>query len=103
MSNRERRKGRDGEAEVRALLERHGLQAQPLGGREDQPDQLLVLAAGTPIALEVKRQETARPWAWWEQATANAGTMTPAVAFRRNRSEWLAIVRLEDLAELLRR
>jgi len=102
VSNRERRKGRDGEAEVRRLAVAAGLVAQPFGGREDQPDTLLFAGGRKPIALEVKRQETARPWAWWEQASANAAGMTPVVAFRRSRSEWLAIVQLSELLELLR-
>jgi hypothetical protein len=101
VSNRERRKGRDAEAEVRRLVVAHNLIVQAFGGREDQPDSLLLLSGRKPIALETKRQETARVWAWWEQATANAAGMTPVVAFRRSRSEWLAIVRLEDLLELL--
>lgn len=60
------------------------------------------LLGTVPAHLEVKRQEVARPWLWWEQAAAEApaGVM-PIVAFRRSRSPWLAIVELEALAELI--
>jgi hypothetical protein len=101
VSNRERRKGRDGETEVRHLLARHGLVAHPLGGREDQADALIVVARERAVLLEVKRQETARVWAWWEQASDNAGQELPVVAFRRSRSPWLCLLPLEDLAALL--
>ena len=101
MSRSERAKGKAGEAEVRALLLSHGLNAQPLGGRLDQSDQLVGRIAGRWLSVEVKRQETARPWAWWEQAQQQAGAALPVVAFRRSRSRWLALLELEDLAALL--
>lgn len=101
MSRTERDKGRKGEAEVAAIYAAAGLQVR---GLEGSGDHLVVCepSSGRVLHSEVKRQETARPWAWWEQASteAPAGTM-PVVAFRRNRSRWLAIVDLEQLAELL--
>lgn len=102
MSNRERAKGRAGEAEVRALLAEAGLHAEALGGRADQADALIVAARLEPVFLEVKRQETARPWQWWQQAAANARGSAPAVAFRRSRSPWLVMLDLEHFARLLK-
>lgn len=102
MSNRERDKGRKGEAEVAAIYRRHGLEVRGLEGSGDH------LLACDPSGLvtvhsEVKRQETTRPWAWWEQASSEAPSgAVPIVAFRRNRSRWLAELDLEDVAELLR-
>lgn len=103
MSRSERDKGRKGEAEVAAIYQAAGLQVR---GLEGTGDHLVVCSPelGLTIHSEVKRQETARPWAWWEQASseAPAGTM-PVVAFRRNRSPWLAIADLEQLAALVGR
>ena len=101
MSRSEREKGRKGEAEVAAVYRRRGLTVR---GLEGSGDHLIVCdpASNFVIHSEVKRQETARPWAWWEQASSEApdGTV-PVVAFRRNRSPWLAMIELERLAELL--
>lgn len=103
MSRTERDKGQKGEAEVAAIFAAAGLTVR---GLEGAGDHLVVCspASGLVIHSEVKRQETARPWAWWEQASTEApgGTM-PIVAFRRNRSRWLAIVDLEQLADALAR
>lgn len=103
MGNSERRKGVTGEAEVRAIYEAAGLTVRGLEGIGDH----LVLCEQYPgqvvtVHSESKRQEVARVWAWWEQAEAEtpSGALT-VVAFRRNRSPWLALVRLDVLAELL--
>jgi hypothetical protein len=103
MSNRERDKGRKGEAEVAAIYRSHGLDVR---GLEASGDHLIVCdpSSGLVIHSEVKRQETARVWAWWEQASAQteAGART-AVAFRRNRSPWLTLIETEQHAELVAR
>lgn len=101
MSRSQRDKGLRGELEVAELYRAAGLQVR---GLESAGDHLVVCApaSGVVIHSEVKRQETARPWAWWEQASAEAPAGTvPVVAFRRNRSRWLAIVDLEQLAALV--
>lgn len=117
MTNMERRKGIEGEREVRALYETAGYEVR---GLEAGGDHLAVLHGimhlhGTldearphrrPLTIhsEVKRAETARPWAWWEQASAETppGSLT-IVAFRRSRSPWLALANLEALASALAR
>jgi hypothetical protein len=103
MSKRERDKGRKGEAEVAAIYRRHGLDVR---GLEGSGDHLIVCEPSTGLVIhsEVKRQETARVWAWWEQASSEteAGAST-AVAFRRNRSPWLTLTTTEAHAELLAR
>lgn len=101
MSRASRDKGLKGEREVAAIYAAAGLVVRGLEGGGDH----LVVgapAAGLVLHSEVKRQETARPWLWWEQATEEAppGTI-PVVAFRRNRSRWLAMIDLEQLAKLL--
>lgn len=101
MSRAERDKGRKGEREVAAIYEGMGFEVR---GLEGAGDHLIVCdpASGLVIHSEVKRQETARPWAWWEQASSEAppGTI-PVVHFRRNRSPWLALMDAEALAALL--
>jgi hypothetical protein len=101
MSRSQRDKGLRGEREVAAIYEAHGLTVR---GLEGGGDHLVVCVEDSDVRLhsEVKRQETARPWAWWEQATAEAPAGSiPVVAFRRNRSPWLVIVSLDTLAKLL--
>ena len=100
MSRRERDKGRAGEAEVAEVYRRHGLSVRGLEGGGDHS---VVCGAGGELVLhsEVKRQETARPWAGWEQAIAEAPAgSVPVVAFRRNRSPWLVELSLESFAWL---
>lgn len=101
MSRRERDKGRKGEAEVAAIYRAAGLSVR---GLEASGDHLLVCDPGGRLTIhsEVKRQETARVWAWFEQASSEAPAgAVPVVAFRRNRSPWLAMLALEQLATLL--
>lgn len=94
MSRRERDKGRKGEREVLELLEAHGFTVRGLESGGDH----LALGHGLVLHVESKRHETARPWAWYEQARTDAPPMTtPLVAFRRSRSRWLALVDLEEL------
>lgn len=101
MSRASRDKGRRGEAEVAAILRDAGLAVR---GLEASGDHVVASSGAGRVRLhsEVKRQETARPWAWWAQAEAETepGSLT-VVSFRRNRSPWLAIVRLDALALLV--
>ena len=101
MSGSQRRKGVRGEREVAAIYEAHGFEVR---GLEASGDHLIVCDPGSGLVIhsEVKRQETARPWLWYEQATAEAEPGALAVVhFRRNRSPWLALLAAERLAELL--
>ena len=102
MSRRERDKGAAGEREVAAIFRAHGFDCDRVpnsGGLRLKGD---LYGYGLPIHVEVKRQERAQLWQWWEQASSEAGEgVQPVLAFRRNRSEWLAVVRLDDLVELL--
>lgn len=103
VSRRERDKGRRGEREVAVLYESHGLEVR---GLEASGDHLVVCgeSSGLVIHSETKRQETARPWLWWEQASSETepGAMT-VVHFRRSRSPWLALVDAAAFVELVAR
>jgi hypothetical protein len=116
VSRAERAKGLAGEAEVRAIYEAAGFTVRGLEGTGDHLAVVDALPLGAELAgvptmrrrllvhSEVKRQEVARPWQWWEQAEAEAPPGALAiVAFRRNRSPWLALANLEHLAWALQR
>ena len=101
MSAAQRDKGARGEREVADIWRAAGFDCNRVpnsGGLRIKGD----LYGSTPAHVEVKRHETARPWAWWEQASGETpqGQRT-VVAFRRSRSPWLALVDLTQLAELL--
>ena len=100
MSRSERDKGARGELEVAAIFRAYGFDCDRTpnsGGLRIKGD----LIGSVPVHVEVKRQETARVWAWWEQASEESGPRRPVVAFRRSRSPWLAVVELEQLVQLL--
>ena len=101
MGMGERRKGARGELEVRDIFRARGFDCDRTpnsGGLRIKAD----LHGDIPAHVEVKRQETARPWAWYAQASSEAADgVLPIVAFRRSDSPWLAIVDLARLADLL--
>jgi Holliday junction resolvase len=100
MARRERAKGVRGEREVLELLRARGFEVRGLEATGDH----LAFLDGLVFHVETKRQETARPWAWLEQAENETprGAIT-LVAFRRSRSKWYALVPLEPLADALGR
>lgn len=102
MGRRERDKGRRGEHEVAVIFQNAGLEVR---GLEAAGDHLVICGdeSGFTLHSEVKRQETARVWAWYEQARSEAppGTI-PVVTFRRNRSGWLALIAATDFALILK-
>lgn len=82
------------------MLRAAGFTVRGLEGAGDH----LAFGHGVVLHVESKRQETARPWAWIEQAESEAPAgAIPLVAFRRNRSDWYAIVPLDQLAGALAR
>ena len=97
------RKGRAGELELARLLQEYGYNVEP--GRAvsygSTPD-----IVGLPgVHIECKRAEQLRPYSWLEQAERDAvrfGDGLPAVFFRRSRSPWLVVMKLEDWLELYR-
>jgi hypothetical protein len=103
---RSRGKGIAGEREVAQVWKDHGLTVRGLEGEGDHlvicsPSQYFNMPA---IHSEVKRQERLKIPEWWRQTAseAPAGTV-PVLSFRQNGGEWLAVIRLADLAELVAR
>jgi Holliday junction resolvase len=102
MSINSRKKGKVGELELSAKLRDHGFNAkrgQQFKGGGDSPD-----VVGIPgVHIECKRVENGSLYDWLDQAIRDAapGNM-PIVMHRRNRKEWVAILRLDDVLELLK-
>lgn len=62
-----------------------------------------VINGPADLHIEVKRQERCSIWSWIAQAAGDARpTDTPAVFFRRNRSQWYVAVPAEDYLQLVR-
>ena len=102
MSRTERRKGAAGELEVARIFQAAGFDCDRTpnsGGLRLRGD----LHGELPLHVEVKRQETARPWLWSAQARAeHAAGAGWLVAMRRSHDEWLAMLPLVSVVRLLR-
>ena len=98
-----RDKGKRGELELSHFLTDHGHPArrgQQFSGGPESPD---VICKSLPFHIEVKRTESLSLYPAMQQAVNDAGEgSVPLVAHRRNKREWLAILRLDDLLELLK-
>lgn len=96
-----KRKGAAGERELAAFLRRYGIEArrsQQYCGTESSAD----LIADLPgIHIECKRTEALSVYKAVEQAQSDCGGLRPLVCHRRSRKDWLAILPLKDLLELL--
>jgi hypothetical protein len=96
-----RRKGCRGERDAASAwaqaLGGFARRGQQFAGGTDSPD---VITSYDGIHLEVKRVEAGNPYHWVEQACRDSGGKVPVVLHRRNRQEWLAIVRLADVPRL---
>lgn len=101
-----KKKGNAGELELLHLLEEHGLDVrrndQRYVGGVDNPD-ISLMVEGQPVHLEVKRCERLSLYEAMEQAEHDAnGHALPVVVHRRNRKQWLVVLRLEDVLRALR-
>lgn len=96
-----RTKGKTGELELAEFLRGMGYAArrgQQFSGGGDSPD---VVTDIPGVHLECKRVEAGSLYNWLAQAKRDAGTKVPVVAHRRNKEEWVAILPLKSLFELL--
>lgn len=99
-----RAKGANGELELKDFLKEHGYpearRGQQFHGGAGSPD--VVCPGLEDFHLECKRVEKGQLYDWLAQAERDAGPdKVPLVAHRRNRKEWVAILRLEDLLNLI--
>lgn len=99
MTINSRQKGAAGERELASYLRERGFDArrgQQFRGGADSPD-----VVGLPgWHIEVKRTEKGNPYDWLDQAVNDAGGNLPVVCHRRNRRDWIAVLRLDDFLRL---
>lgn len=96
-----RTKGAVGEREFATLLTERGINArrgQQFAGGQDSPDVKTDLSG---IHFEVKRVQAGNPYVWLKQAIRDAKSNLPVVAHRKNNQEWIAVLRMKDLIDLL--
>jgi Holliday junction resolvase len=103
MGATSRRKGREGENELRKLWAGAGWDCvaaqRNLGGGQGD---VRASKAGRSLHVECKRSERLSVPEWIRQAESEAPPgVTPIVCYRQNHGEWYAIVRLTDLFEML--
>lgn len=70
---------------------------QQFSGSPDSPDVVTVL----PHHFEVKRVERFNIYDAMEQAVRDSGERVPVVAHKRNRGEWLIVMRFDDWFEAI--
>ena len=101
MALNSRAKGKSGELELAAFLRERGYEArrgQQFSGGADSPDVIGI----DGVHVEVKRVEAGNPYVWLDQAIRDAGNKTPIVFHRRNRRDWIVVMRAEDAIALLK-
>ena len=97
-----RTKGKVGELEFAAALKAKGLDArrgQQFSGSKDSPD--VVCSSLTGVHFEVKRVQSGNPYKWLDQAIRDGVDKMPVVAHRKNRKDWIVVMRMDDLLDLL--
>ncbi len=96
-----RAKGARGEREAAAawatVMGCRARRGQQFSGGSDSPD---VVSDLENIHLEVKRVERGNPYWWVEQAERDCGGKIPLVLHRKDRKDWLVILRLADVPRL---
>lgn len=107
MTINSRTKGKTGELEFAAVLKAKkldGRRGQQFSGGKDSPD--VVCSSLTGVHFEVKRVQAGNPYKWLAQAIKDCqyevGLQNiPVVAHRKNRHDWIAIVPMDVLLDLL--
>ena len=102
MGLRSRNKGKRGEREAAAELQRlfsvEARRGRQFQGTDESPD---VIVDIPDLHFEVKRCEGFRLYDALEQAINDAANKVPIVLHRQNRKPWVAIVQLDDLPRLV--
>jgi Holliday junction resolvase len=104
MTINSRNKGCRGEREFVNFLFCRGYEArrgQQYEGSSDSPDVVCKELSG--YHFEVKRVQAGNPYDWLDQAIGDAAGNVPVVVHRRNRRDWICVLRATDLLELIRK
>ena len=102
MAINSRAKGAAAEREFASYLKARGHDArrgQQFSGGSDSPDVVCPTLPG--VHFEVKRVEKGNLYLWLDQAMRDAGSKVPVVVHRKNKREWVAILSLDELLNLL--
>ena len=95
-----RQKGKRGELELSEFLREHGYTArrgQQYSGTETSAD----IVTSLPFHVECKRVEAGNPYDWLAQAIRDsAGKKVPVVFHKRNRRDWIVVLRAEDFMRM---
>ena len=98
-----RQKGARGERELAAYLTAEGYpseRGQQYAGHPDAPD---VRCPGLPwLHIECKRTERLSLYDAIDQARRDCGEKLPVVFHKRNRCDWLVVMRADDFMKLAR-
>lgn len=98
-----RAKGAAGEREFAGVLREAGFEArrgQQFSGSPDSPD----VVTNLPLHFEVKRVEAFNVYNGMEQAMRDSEpSKVPVVAYRKNKKEWLAVLRMEDFLNMMKK
>ena len=100
-----RTKGKVGEREWRDFLRKHGFsdarRGQQFSGSSESPD--VVCPSMPGFHAEVKRVHVFAGYDWLNQAVNDAGPgQIPYVAWRRNHTPWVVLLRAEDFIDLVK-
>lgn len=99
-----KKKGSRGELELSHFLSENGFEArrgQQFMGTPDSPDIICDKLANMGFHIECKRVEAGNPYNWLEQAKRDAGHKIPVVMHRRNNKDWIVVMGLEDMLDLV--
>ena len=94
-------KGRRAELELAHILQGYGYPVE--AGRTQSYGEVPDLSGLPGVHIECKRCERAQIWEWMAQAERDAqrfGGGAPTVFFRRSRSPWCVVMKLEDWLKL---
>lgn len=97
MGAKSQRKGRHAELELAHILRGYGYLVE--AGRAQSYGEVPDLSGLPGVHIECKRAEALRLSEWMEQSERDAakfGDGLPAVFFRRSRSPWCVVMKLED-------
>lgn len=100
-----RQKGKRGELELVDFLKEHGFadvrRGQQYSGTETSAD--IVCPSLLGVHIECKRVEAGNPFVWLAQAIRDAaGKKMPVVFHKRNRQDWIVVMRATDFLTLVK-
>ena len=97
-----RLKGKTGElelaSELRKIFGANARRGQQFSGSYDSPD---IVHNIDGLHIECKRTEKLNLYAAMEQAKRDAGDKTPVVCHRKNRRDWVMVIELARLKDLI--